>query len=64
MLADHLSGAAKLFQTANAKLTASAVSQIMYADAIAGPDMVDIGAGFFDPTCNFVPQRHRQMVSP
>jgi hypothetical protein len=64
MFADHFSGTTKLFQPANAELTTSAVRKIMYANTIAGPDMVDIGADFFDPTCNFVPQRHRQMVNP
>jgi hypothetical protein len=64
MLADHLSGAAKLFQTANAELTGPAVCQIMYADAIAGRDMLDFGADFFDPTRDFVPERYRQTVNP
>jgi hypothetical protein len=64
MLADHLSGTAKLFQTANAELAGPAVCQIMYADAIAGRDMPDIGADFFDPTCDFVPERYRKTVNP
>ena len=64
MFADHLSAAAKLFQPANAELTASAVCQIMYADSIAACDMLDIGAGFLDPTCDFVPKRYRQTVNP
>jgi hypothetical protein len=36
----------------------------MYADAIAGRDMLDIGADFFDSTCDFVPERYRQTVNP
>jgi hypothetical protein len=64
MLADHFSRTTKLFQAANAELTAPAVCQIMYADAIAGPDVVDIGADFFDPACDLVPERYRQMVNP
>jgi hypothetical protein len=64
MFADHFSGATKLFQTADAKLTSPAMSQIMYTDAIAGRDMPDIGADFFDPTCDFVPERYRQTVNP
>jgi len=36
----------------------------MYANTIAGPDMLDIGADFFDPTCDFVPKRYRQTVNP
>src|SRR4029079_11558840 len=64
MFADHLSAAAKLFQPANAELTPSAVCQIMYADSIAACDLLDIGAGFLDPTCDFVPKRYRQTVNP
>jgi hypothetical protein len=64
MFADHLSSAAKLLQAANAKLTCPAMSQVMYTDAIAGRDMVDIGADFFDPTGDFVTERYRQMVNP
>jgi hypothetical protein len=64
MFADHLSSTAKLFQAANAELTSSAVCQIMYADPIAGPDMLDIGADFFDSTCDFVPKRYRQKANP
>jgi hypothetical protein len=63
MFADHFSGTAKLFQPANAELTASAVNQIMCANPIAGPDVVDIGADFFDPACDFVPERHWQTVN-
>jgi hypothetical protein len=36
----------------------------MYADAIAARDMLDIGADFLDPTCDFVPERYRQTVNP
>ena len=64
MFADHLSATAKLFQPANAKLTASAVCRIIYTDSIAAFDMLDIGAGFLDPTCDFVPKRYRQKVNP
>jgi hypothetical protein len=64
MFADHLPVAAKLFQAANAVLTASAVCQIMYADAIARRDMLDVGTDFFDPPCDFVPERYRQTVNP
>jgi hypothetical protein len=64
MFADHFSAAPKLFQAANAELTASAVGQIMYTDAIAARDMLDIGADFLDPTCDFVPERYRQMLNP
>jgi hypothetical protein len=64
MFADHFYGRAKLFQAANAELTGSAVCQIMYADAIAARDMLDIGADFLDPTCDFVPERYRQTVNP
>jgi len=64
MFADHFSSTAKLFQPANAELTASAVSQIMYANTIAGRDVFNLGAYFFDPTRDFVPERHRQTVNP
>jgi hypothetical protein len=64
MFADHLSAAAKLFQPANAELTASAVGQIMHANAIAACDMFDITAYFLDPTRDFVAERHRQTVNP
>jgi hypothetical protein len=64
MFADHFSGTTKLFQAANAELTASAVGQIMYADAIAARDLFDIAAYFLDPTCDFVAERHRQTVNP
>jgi hypothetical protein len=64
MFADHFSGAAKLFQAANAELTPSAVRQVMYTDAIAGPDMLDVSTNFFDPTCDFVAERYRQTVNP
>jgi hypothetical protein len=64
MFADHFSGAAKLFQAANAKLTGPAVCQIMYADPIAGRDVLDIGADFFDSTCDFVSERYRQTLNP
>jgi len=64
MLTDHFSGTTKLFQAANAELTAPAVCQIMYAYAIAACDMFDIGADFFDPACDLVPERYRQMVNP
>jgi hypothetical protein len=63
MFADHFSSAAKLFQAANAELTASAVCQVMHTDAIGGRDMFDIGADFFDPTCDFVPECYRQTVN-
>ena len=36
----------------------------MYADSIAACDMLDIGAGFLDPTRDFVPKRYRQTVNP
>ena len=36
----------------------------MYADSIAAFDMLDISAGFLDPTCDFVPKRYRQTVNP
>src|SRR4029077_9714759 len=62
-LTDHFSGTTKLFQAANAELTAPAVSQIMHANTIAGPDVVDIGADFFDPACDLVPERQRQTVN-
>jgi hypothetical protein len=64
MFADHFSAAAKLFQAANAKLTASTVCQVMYADAIAACDMLDIRAGFLDPTRDFVSERYWQAVNP
>ena len=57
MFADHFSGVAKLFQAATAELTSPAVCQIMYADAVAGRDMLDVGTDFFDPTCDFVSER-------
>jgi hypothetical protein len=64
MFANHFSSPTKLFQAANTEVTTSAMCQVMYADAIAGCDMLDIGANFFDPTCNFVPKRYRQMLYP
>jgi hypothetical protein len=64
MFADHFSGTTKLFQPANAELTAPAVCEIMYAYAIAACDMFDITADFFDPACDLVPERYRQMVNP
>jgi hypothetical protein len=64
MFADHLAIAAELFQAANAEFAGAAVCQIMYADAIARRDMLDIGADFFDPTCDFVSERYRQTVKP
>ncbi len=30
----------------------------MYANTIAGPDVLDIGADFFDPACDLVPERY------
>src|SRR4029077_1580025 len=64
MFADHFSRTTKLFHAANAKLTTPAVRQIVYADAIAACAMFDITADFFDPACDFVPERYRQMVNP
>jgi hypothetical protein len=60
MFADHLSAAAKLFQATDAKLTTSAVRQVMYANAIAGRNRLDVGTDFFDPTRDFVAERYGQ----
>jgi hypothetical protein len=64
MFADHLRGAAKLFQTPNAEFAGAAVYQIMYADSIARRDMLDIATDFFDPSRDFVSERYRQTVNP
>src|SRR4029453_7783251 len=64
MFADHLHGATKLFQTANAEYADAAVCQIMYADSIARRDMLDVAADFFDPSRDFVSERYRQTVNP
>jgi hypothetical protein len=62
MFADHLSAAAKLFQAAHAKITAPAVNQIVYTDAIARRDVPDVCANFLDAPGHFMTQRNGQIV--
>jgi hypothetical protein len=59
MFADHFHRMTKLFEAATAEFTASALRQIMNANAITGRDVPDLAANFLDPTRDFVPERYR-----
>jgi hypothetical protein len=60
MFADHFGRRAKLFVPRPAKSTGPASNEIMDTNAIAGFEILNRGAGFFDHPGDLVPKRNGQ----
>jgi hypothetical protein len=63
MLSNHLPLVAKLFQTATAKITASAANEVMHTNAISWCDVSNPFSETFDASGDFVSERHRQSIN-
>src|SRR5262249_46082971 len=63
MFADHLHLAAKLFQAAFTKITASASDEIVNANAISRREVCKLRANFFHATRDFVPECEWQRIN-
>src|SRR3954468_22748165 len=59
VFADHLHCGAELLVPAPAQLAHPAMCEVMDADAVAEPKVIDVASDLFDDACYFVPRSYR-----
>src|SRR4029077_11383061 len=63
LFANHLSATTELFQAPQTKRAASAVEQIMYANAVSHREVRHIAGDFLHTTRDFVSETQRQTIN-